>query len=257
MADIPAAVEASVPPETPSAWRWWDVFWISLVGVILVLGSSVAAAWFASQKFPDLVSLESQPLWFNALLAALEALGLFIAVYFVGMRRRSFSWSQVGLGAIHPAWLLGAFAAAMLLIPAVGVIVIVIQMLLGQPLVNPQLEFLAPQDFSWVGAAGMLLFAGLAVPFAEELFFRGVLYSWLSRRFGVIIAALVSSLLFGLLHGELAIAGATFLMGLALAWFYQRSRSLWPSIFIHVINNSFKLFLLYVFIALGIDISGL
>jgi hypothetical protein len=34
----------------------------------------------------------------------------------------------------------------------------------------------APDGLSWLGRGAMLLLAGVAIPFAEEVFFRGVLY---------------------------------------------------------------------------------
>jgi membrane protease YdiL (CAAX protease family) len=57
-----------------------------------------------------------------------------------------------------------------------------------------------------------------------------------------------------MLHGDIAVAGATFVMGIILAWFYERSRSLWPSIVIHAINNGLKLAVLYGLLAAGVKI---
>jgi membrane protease YdiL (CAAX protease family) len=93
------------------------------------------------------------------------------------------------------------------------------------------------------------------VPFAEELFFRGVLYRWLRDRWGLWVGLIASSLVFGALHGDIAVAGATAVMGLVLGWFYERSRSLWPSILIHAINNTVKLVLLYALVATGTPIQ--
>ena len=124
------------------------------------------------------------------------------------------------------------------------------------PYENPQLEFILPVNFSWIGAISMLLLGVFLVPIAEEIFFRGVLYQWMRDRLGVWIAIPGSALIFGLLHGEISVADATFVMGLILAWFYERSNSLWPSIIIHIVNNSLKLLLLYTLIALGITYPG-
>ena len=106
-------------------------------------------------------------------------------------------------------------------IPLLGLIAVLIQKLLGQPVQNPHLYFLVPEGFSWPGAFAMLLVGGIAAPFAEELFFRGVLYRWLRDGFGPWIVAPTSALVFGLLHGDIAIAGASFVIGLVLAWFFE------------------------------------
>jgi hypothetical protein len=145
---------------------------------------------------------------------------------------------------------------ALLFIPIIATVALLIQLLLGLPIENPQLEFLLPDKFSWTGALGMLLLGGLLVPFAEELFFRGVLYQWMRHKAGIWIGIIGSSLVFGLLHGEPSVAGATFVMGILLAWIFERSNSLWPSVTIHVVNNSIKIALLYALTAFGISIPG-
>jgi membrane protease YdiL (CAAX protease family) len=129
-----------------------------------------------------------------------------------------------------------------------------IQLIMGMPIENPQLPFLAPQGFSWFGAISMFILAGLVAPFAEELYFRGVFYQWLRQRWGVWPGILVSSLVFGIVHGELSVAGAAFVLGLILAWIYEQSGSLWIAILVHAINNSFKVLALYLFLALGINV---
>ncbi len=87
------------------------------------------------------------------------------------------------------------------------------------------------------------------------MYFRGLLYHWMRQRLGVWIAIPLSSVFFGLLHGDIAVAGATFVIGMVLAWFYERTRSLWASIAIHIFNNTFSLVLLYALLAAGVDLS--
>lgn len=62
-----------------------------------------------------------------------------------------------------------------------------------------------------------------AAPLAEELVFRRGIYGWLRRRSGFGTAALVSSLAFGLYHGNWIQGIYGFLMGLVLAWGYEDS----------------------------------
>jgi len=47
----------------------------------------------------------------------------------------------------------------------------------------------------------------LAVVFAEELYFRGVLYSFFEKRFSAKTALIVSSILFGLFHAQQGVRG--------------------------------------------------
>lgn len=100
---------------------------------------------------------------------------------------------------------------------------------------------------TWLYFVFIFLWAGLG----EELFYRGYLYGTLRKRgVGAIRAALVSSALFGLRHAaQLApvhpypLAAAiswvviAFVIGLALAWIYERCASLWPPVLAHYLFN--------------------
>lgn len=82
---------------------------------------------------------------------------------------------------------------------------------------------------------------GIVAPVAEEMLFRGAilrtLLSWLGydRRW---IAIVVSALLFGVVHGNMAQGLGAFLMGLLIGWMYMRTQSMVPGILFHWVNNS-------------------
>ena len=83
---------------------------------------------------------------------------------------------------------------------------------------------------------GLVVFGGLAVPFAEELFFRGVVYSAL-RRYGPVLATLASAALFGIAHGVSVVLVVAFLLGVVNAVLVERSGSIWPAVLAHATNN--------------------
>jgi membrane protease YdiL (CAAX protease family) len=77
-------------------------------------------------------------------------------------------------------------------------------------------------------------------PLAEELFFRGFLFGALRKR-GLPVAAGVTGLLFGLAHVASAPVGFIVplaLLGVILCLLYERTKSLYPSIALHCLNNS-------------------
>ncbi len=115
-------------------------------------------------------------------------------------------------------------------------------------------EFLAgphapKQDISlWAHSVSLGLRVPLAlatvciVPVVEEAIFRGVLLSGLTRRMHVVLAALLSALIFGAVHlPDFKYAWyplpTLVLLGLLLAWLRVHSRSIWPSITAHATNN--------------------
>lgn len=83
----------------------------------------------------------------------------------------------------------------------------------------------------------LILFGGLLVPLAEEFLLRSLLYTYL-RRWGLIIAVLVSAFIFGLLHISIIQFPLHVLSGVVLALLYERSVSLWPSVLMHATYNT-------------------
>ena len=74
-------------------------------------------------------------------------------------------------------------------------------------------------------------------PFAEELFFRGFVLAALVAPLGPARAAVVSSALFAVAHVSIGVVVPIFLTGLMLSWLYLRTRSIWPPITAHALQN--------------------
>ena len=254
--DINQASTGMSNGESRHRWNWREILAIIFLTIIIVLLGS-----FVLYKLYELVAGSANSDYYflinSALPAALEAAAILISVYLIGIRRNGLTWQAVGLTPVSRNWQIIAVLLGLLILPSVGLIAMMIQLVLGLPLGNPQLEFLLTDNISIPGVLIMLVFGGVIVPIAEEIFFRGLLYSWLRQNLKIWPAILISSALFGVLHGEISIAGATFLMGIILAWIYEKSTSLWPAISIHIINNSIKLLVLYLMIAFGGDIPTL
>ncbi|HWC33174.1 MAG TPA: type II CAAX endopeptidase family protein [Actinomycetota bacterium] len=125
------------------------------------------------------------------------------------------------------------FAAAIVLLRG---ILFVFEALGIQPPTIQQIRFpLSPLNL----ALGLFLVV-VAAPFAEEVFFRGFLYTSLRGRLGVWPAALVSSAIFGVFHvsGGPILVPLLFLVGLAFAFLYEWRRSLVASIAAHATFNA-------------------
>jgi membrane protease YdiL (CAAX protease family)/uncharacterized RDD family membrane protein YckC len=89
-------------------------------------------------------------------------------------------------------------------------------------------------------AIAAVLIIVIAAPLTEELFFRGFFFAGLRSRWSLWPSAIVSGAVFGLVHAPTGPTAAIPLAGLGvgLAWLYERSGSLWPSITAHFLNNA-------------------
>lgn len=76
----------------------------------------------------------------------------------------------------------------------------------------------------------------ISAPILEELFFRVVLFKRISKFFNVYIGMILSSLLFGVLHMELAIVGAV-IFGFANCILYLKYRNILIPMTVHFLNN--------------------
>ena len=241
---------------TSYKWKLLDAVIIGAASIVIILLGLIAITYLSGANQQPIEATTKTPYTYVIALTALEGLGLFAGIYLFAILRRKLSLNDLGLFKTSPGWLKKAALAAVAMIPVISIVATSIQKILGMPIHNPQLEFLVPEDFSYLSAGVMLIVAGLIVPLAEELYFRGVLYQALRNQFGVWAGVIASSLVFGFLHGDVSIAGATFVMGLVLAFFFERSGSIWPSVLIHALNNSLKLTVIFIMLILGVDLEG-
>jgi membrane protease YdiL (CAAX protease family) len=113
--------------------------------------------------------------------------------------------------------------------------------------VQPDVEQTVAEDLgadeSTIGliAAGFMIIC--VAPFAEEFFFRGFFYGALRTRFSVAIAAIINGVVFGLIHFEgstdgLLIVPPLAMLGVVFCLVYEQTRSLYPVVALHSINNS-------------------
>jgi membrane protease YdiL (CAAX protease family) len=86
----------------------------------------------------------------------------------------------------------------------------------------------------------ILALGGLVIPFAEELLFRGVLFGAL-RRYGPVLAGLVSATVFGLAHVWPPLVLFAFVVGVVHAWMRERSGSIWPAVVSHAVVNTLSI----------------
>lgn len=88
----------------------------------------------------------------------------------------------------------------------------------------------------------LILFSVFLAPFTEEILFRRVLYKWLEKKSSRVLAVLLASILFGLIHGLTELSNPIVLLpyvavGIILQIFYIRSQTLFVPIIMHSVFN--------------------
>jgi membrane protease YdiL (CAAX protease family) len=149
-----------------------------------------------------------------------------------GLRRARF-WPSVGWAALG----LGCFFLFVIVYSAI---------------VTPEGEQSVTEDLGADESTLALIAAGFVVivvaPVAEEFFFRGFFYRALRSRLGVLAAAAIDGVVFGLIHftgsETLELLPILGVLGFIFCIVYERTRTLYTVIALHAFNNS---------IAYGVD----
>jgi CAAX protease family protein len=143
------------------------------------------------------------------------------------------SWVVVGIGAGFALFLISAMVEA------------VTTAIFGS---HPQ-----PQALALVKHHGLFDFAldlmsvAVAAPIAEEIFFRGFLFTGLVQRMSPLLAMVISAGCFSLAHLEKWSFLPIFAIGFGLAWVYYNTRSLWVNIISHATINTISLVAAYLY----------
>jgi membrane protease YdiL (CAAX protease family) len=222
------------PPEVPSPdavpWTVREI-WSSLGFLVVLQLFSLVLSFFVNRFYPQMDS---------GLLSGLMELALLIPVAWSAFGRHRATWKTLGLQRF----------AGITLILGVGIYLAYFMFNFNYSIILA--FFKIKPDIDWVAVIETLhnpwwfiLTTCLLGPFAEEVLFRGFIFAGLRQRFGWIKAMLVSAILFSLLHLQGYEIVPFFLVGCILAYLYQYSKSLWPSILFHILHNSISVALAF------------
>lgn len=190
--------------------------------------------------------LEKLPLASNLKLAVEEILmRLFVlgVILWVVFKLYRLNWSSLGYRSIklkQLGWTLTAYvayiAATILFLSFVAA------------LTKANLD--QPQDIGFVSPSAIeLLFAFIVLvlltPFVEETLFRGFLFRAYRRRFGLLIATLLVSLLFAAVHAHFNVQIDVFVFSLVLCYLREKTDNLWPCVILHMLKNFIAFVIFY------------
>jgi uncharacterized protein len=208
-----------------------------LLGLVILVGSLLY--WLLSARLFD-VQETPWPLVAGSIIQTLVIVG---AVEIGWRRRKKLLWKEIGFGKTSLRMLALIGVAGVLLAGAIEFIERQLDVKPGDLIP----ELIAPQGFVWTHFIAVLLTVGLLAPIAEELIFRGVLYSWLRTRLNMFLAIGLNAGLFGVIHMgyPLPLMVLVALMGAVFAWSFEKTGSLWVPIVLHMGQNSAVVIAIY------------
>ncbi|WP_113928835.1 type II CAAX endopeptidase family protein [Bacillus sp. P14.5] len=180
--------------------------------------------------------------WLNNELYAGTLMGLTIAiilvsgVYFIALRPKKLSWSEVGIRPFaRKDWKLIILFSIVLLVGAV--IIVVLSSFVGNTWENSKTEAMQ-QNVTFFTFLLAFVSAAIISPIYEEIFYRGFIYRWLRTRVSFKGAVLLSSLIFTIVHiPTYNVMPVNFFSGIIFAVAYERTGSIWPPVLIHGLTN--------------------
>ncbi len=243
---------AQPPAGTPAAppvgrWRELALYLLGGFGLFFLVSMVLARLFYDTNIYASLALYLANFVTFSG------------AAYYFGVRRPRLTWADFGLRPFDPRWLVAALLLAAAVLPLRAGAALLAELLTGGNFsdVQARMDIVTPSGPLGVNFVVTLLGAGVLAPIAEELYFRGLIHRWFRSRFAFWPAALLSSGIFALGHFDsIAVVASMFFFGIVQAVIFERGRSLWLPILIHIINNSLAVVFLYMLLVLQPRLSG-
>jgi membrane protease YdiL (CAAX protease family) len=234
--------EVPAGKSVPRLWTAFVAYLAAFAGAIFVqiIATIALAVWHVthggsiSQVAGDLVAMLTTP-------AALIVLGLMSQLVMgsaaIIPARLSPEPARERLGLVSPGlpvWAYVVFAIGGLVPLAVGVALAVALAQVIKPDSSVQRLY---EQMTWEWAVPFVLFIALVPGFVEETFFRGYMQRRLLQRWSPVVAILVTTILFAIMHITPHAVVNAFVVGIWLGVLAWRTGSVWPGIVTHAFIN--------------------
>jgi CAAX protease family protein len=260
LAASPPAASAAAPPAGPPRKPMADLpegegpqwaAWQALLGFFAAyLGTATAVLIVSLAALPAGVNLDDPPPVFNIVgVLVQDVVFIVAAIAFAAISARPRRW-HFGLRRTRFGRTLGW--------AAIGLVAYIAFTIAYQALVDPQGRQSIADALGVKRGAALLVIGGFVVivmaPIAEEFFFRGFFYRAMrnslgrvaGRRAGILLGAVLTGAIFGVMHLEPDRMGETLplipllvVLGVVFCLVYERTKSLFAVIGLHAIVNMF------------------
>jgi len=240
----PSPLLAPTLPHRPARWGIGDVARFAVIFYTFAYLFMIAESFWLRvyKKFDN----DNFLLMLNATVT--DVMGILFVLYYVTVIR-GHTVDSIGLTLKNffrnvMYGIAGYIAVIPPLVATLIITVIVLQIFHLKPPVQPIVDILIKEK-----KVPMLvyssLFAAIAGPIMEEIVFRGFMYKAFKERWGIFWGIMITSALFSLLHGHLVGFVPILILGILLAYLYEKTGSLVPSMTVHITHNLASLALVF------------
>ncbi len=210
--------------------KFWSPHSIILL-IVIAFGGNLLLSYFFGEFF------ESRPF----LAYGVQILVFIFAIFLcIAWNKQKVSLENIGFHKVPFFKTLGIIVLSWIIISAL--LVILTSLLPNLPGFQPQESHLDIFGNSLVQKIGFAILAIVIAPLFEEIIFRGILFPWMLQWLSPLLAIIFNGMLFGLLHLEFQSFIPLALIGTILAFLRYKTKSLYPTIGFHVINNTLAVF---------------
>jgi membrane protease YdiL (CAAX protease family) len=250
--ELPAGIDRPVPPTrgnvpegTPAradlpAWPAWAPFAAMLLTLVIAIAGATVITVVAQLAGMD-ISAKHTPPGVAIGGTVIQDLALVVsAMVFAKVTDGSLTAWQLGLRRVRP----GPAIGWMVLVWAIFIVLSAVYApLVNAPETSNQAEELGA-DKSTLNLVAVAILVTVIAPLAEEIFFRGFMFTALRRWLGWVAGGLATAAVFAVIH--LGSVDAVFLpplllLGFLLCVLYHRTGSLLPCLALHALNNGMAL----------------
>lgn len=213
------------------------VFVVAWFGLQLILGLVLAAIAPAVPAIAEFLQGIDRGDVSASFMFNLAGVVIGLAIVAIYLRRHKVGWTAVGwrrVGIFRTIkYLFGIMVAFVIL---ANLVLMLVKLLI------PGFNIDQPQDNEFTAAVDThrslaLVALVLLPPIFEETIFRGFIFPAISKRTGVVGGAVLSSIIFGIAHGQPNLFVYTSILGLLLCFMYVRLHSIVPGVLVHMLNN--------------------
>lgn len=220
-------------------WSLKEVILIITSSAILILLSAIVLHLTAINEIIETSKYRSLMLIGLFLLQWLLIIAPMLGISMYKQKHR-LKWGDLGFKKISPVKTLGLVAWGYLIFLSVTLIISLIILYTGVQIpgyqVQEQILPIFGTDLVSLIIAGSIIV--VIAPIIEEIYFRGFLLRALSDKFGIIYGSIISAAIFATLHLQFQSIIPLFVLGLIINSLVIKSKSLWPAISFHILNNA-------------------